>query len=67
MAQRWRVGEGGVRVINRNGSAYSLPPGAVLDDLPERYEGTLEVLEWDAFRKRRGGYQDKAIRPAEDK
>lgn len=62
MAQRWRVGSEGLKVIRPNGS-YSLPPGAVVDELPERYEGTLEVIEW----KRLDGYADKVIRPAEDK
>lgn len=69
---RYRVGSEGVRVIRPNGS-YSLPPGVELDELPEHYEGTLEVVEMDDllarphFRKRLGGYEDKAIRPPEDK
>lgn len=62
MAQRWRVGKGGLRVITARDS-YSLPAGTVLDELPERYEGTLEVVEW----KRLDGYADKMLRPAEDK
>jgi hypothetical protein len=72
---RYRVGSEGVRVIRPNGS-YSLPPGAVLDEIPHQYEGRLEVVELDEapplldrpiFRKRLGGYQDKVIRPPEDK
>jgi hypothetical protein len=62
---RYRVGEGGVRVMRPNGT-YSLPPGAVLDELPERYEGTLEVVEWDEP-KAVHGYETAVIRPAEDK
>jgi hypothetical protein len=66
MMTRYRVGSEGVRVIRPNGS-YSLPPGTVLDDLPEHYEGTLEMIEGDDPPKRRKGYADKAVRPAEDK
>lgn len=62
MAQRWRVGEGGIRVTTTRGT-YSLPAGAVLDEIPTQYEGTLEVIEW----KRLDGYEDKMLRPAEDK
>lgn len=62
MAQRWRVGEGGLRVMTARGT-YSLPAGAVVDELPERYEGTLEVTEW----KEVSGYADKMLRPSEDK
>lgn len=62
MAERYRVGEGGVRVVTARG-AYSLPPGAVLDELPHQYEGTLEVIEW----KRLDGYETAVVRPAEDK
>lgn len=51
-----------MRVIRPNGT-YSLPPGTMLDDLPDHYEGTLELVEW----KRLDGYADKMIRPAEDK
>lgn len=43
---RYRVGEGGLRVITARGT-YSLPPGVVLDELPERYNGTLVVLNLD--------------------
>lgn len=63
---RYRVGEGGVRVIRPN-VTYSLPPGVVLDELPERYEGTLEVVEMDELPKAVHGYPDKMIRPTEDK
>lgn len=59
---RYRVGEEGVRVITGRGT-YSLPPGAVLDELPDQYEGTLELIEWKAVE----GYETKVIRPAEDK
>lgn len=57
---RYRVGSEGLRVITARGT-YSLPPGAVLDEQPERYEGTLEVVEW----KRLDGYEDKMIRPGQ--
>jgi hypothetical protein len=60
---RYRVGEGGVRVTTARGAVYSLPPGAVVDELPDRYEGTLQVVEWTAI----DGYDTKVIRPAEDK
>lgn len=63
---RYRVGEGGVRILPERGAPYSLPPGVVLDELPARYEGSLAVVEWDDA-KRLAGYADKAIRPAEDK
>jgi hypothetical protein len=72
---RYRVGSEGLRVITTRG-IYSLPPGTVLDEIPERYEGKLEVVELDeapnlldrpVFRKRLRGYADKRIRPAEDK
>lgn len=56
---RYRVGSEGIRVITARGS-YSLPPGAVLDEIPDQYEGKLEVIQLD-------GYADKMIRPAEDK
>jgi hypothetical protein len=60
---RYRVGEEGVRVTTASGAVYSLPPGVVVDELPDRYEGTLEVIEWKAVE----GYENKVIRPAEDK
>lgn len=66
MAQRWRVGEGGLRVITARGT-YSLPAGAVLDEIPARCEGTLEVVEWGEMPKSVFGYPVKVIRPAEDK
>lgn len=59
---RYRVGEEGVRVITGRGT-YSLPPGAEIDELPDRYEGSLELIEWKAVE----GYEDKMLRPAEDK
>jgi hypothetical protein len=75
---RYRVGEGGVRILPARGAPYSLPPGVELDEIPHQYEGTLEVVALDevqsvglldrpVFRKRLGGYEDKVIRPAEDK
>ncbi len=64
---RYRVGEGGVRILPVRGAPYSLPPGVVLDELPARYEGKLEVIELDELPKREHGYSDKMIRPAEDK
>jgi hypothetical protein len=66
---RYRVGEEGVRVTTASGAVYSLPPGAVVDELPDRYEGTLEVLELDEVPPLKvvGGYENKVIRPAEDK
>lgn len=64
---RYRVGSEGLRVITARG-AYSLPPGAVLDEIPHQYEGTLVVQELDeADVKAIHGYENKAIRPAEDK
>lgn len=68
MSQRWRVGESGLRVITTRGT-YSLPAGALLDELPERYEGGVELVD-DEFQpagKRLGGYDNKMLRPAEDK
>lgn len=62
MAQRWRVGEGGLLVITTRG-AYTLPAGTVLDEQPAHYEGTLEVIEW----KQIDGYETAVIRPTEDK
>jgi hypothetical protein len=62
---RYRVGSEGVTVIRPNGT-YSLPPGAELDAIPEHYEGTLEVVEWDEP-KAVHGYADKMLRPSEDK
>lgn len=59
----WRVGSGGLRVINPDGSEYRLPPGIVLDEVPISYEGTLTVVVWGE----RPGYSDKMLRPAEDK
>lgn len=65
---RYRVGSEGVRVIRPNGT-YSLPPGAVLDEIPEQYEGRLEVLELDDVEAPKAvhGYADKMLRPTEDK
>lgn len=63
---RYRVGEGGVRVIRPNGT-YSLPPGAVVDELPHRYEGELREIQGDGTSKRLDGYADKMLRPIEDK
>jgi hypothetical protein len=41
----------------------------VIDEIPDQYEGTLEVLELDEVPPLKvvGGYADKMIRPAEDK
>jgi hypothetical protein len=66
---RYRVGEGGVRVTTASGAVYSLPPGAELAEIPDQYEGKLEVLELDEAPPLKvvGGYADKMIRPAEDK
>lgn len=46
-----------------HGAAYSLPPGAVLDEIPHQYQGTLEVVEWDRI----DGYEDKRLQPPENK
>jgi hypothetical protein len=65
---RYRVGEEGLRVITSRGT-YSLPPGAEIAEIPDQYDGTLEVLELDEVPPLKvvGGYADKMIRPAEDK
>lgn len=64
---RYRVGEGGLRVTTARGS-YSLPPGVVLDEIPASYEGTLTVEALDEIEpKQIGGYENKMLRPAEDK
>ena len=60
---RYRVGAEGLRVSTARGS-YTLPPGAVLDEIPEHYEGKLEGIEET---KQEHGYADKMIRTAEDK
>lgn len=65
MTARYRVGEGGLRVTTPRGT-YSLPPGAVLDEIPHRYEGTLTLIEWSEP-KHIDGYEDKRLMPAEDK
>lgn len=65
MAARYRVGDGGLRVTSPRG-VYTLPPGAVLDEIPNQYEGTLTLVEWDEP-KRVDGYEDKRLRPAADK
>lgn len=64
---RYRVGSEGLRVITARGS-YSLPPDALLDAIPEQYEGTLLVETLDEIEpKQIGTYATKVIRPAEDK
>ena len=60
---RYRVGAEGLRVSTARG-AYTLPPGAVLDEIPEGYEGRLEVI---VETKQEHGYQNKVIRPESDK
>jgi hypothetical protein len=64
---RYRVGAEGLRVITARGT-YTLPPDAVLDEIPHQYEGSLivEVLD-EIEQKRVGGYENKMLRPAEDK
>jgi hypothetical protein len=66
---RYRVGEEGLRVTTASGAVYSLPPGAEIAEIPDQYDGTLEVLELDEVPPLKvvGGYADKMIRPAEDK
>lgn len=64
MAARYRVGSGGVRVIPSRGAAYHLPPGVVLDEIPNRYEGSLELVEWDEA-KQVDGYEDKRLWPGQ--
>ncbi len=59
----WRVGEGGIRVTTSGGAVYSLPPDTVLEEMPDRYEGKLHLIEV----KHVHGYENKVIRPAEDK
>lgn len=66
MSARYRVGEGGLRVVTSGGAAYSLPPGAVLDEIPHSYQGSLTLIEWDEP-KRLDGYEDKRLWPGEDK
>ena len=60
---RYRVGAEGLRVSTASG-VYTLPPGAILDEIPEGYEGRLEVI---VETKQEHGYADKQLRPAEDK
>lgn len=60
---RWRVGEGGIRVVTPHGAAYHLPPGTVIEEIPHQYQGTLEVVEWDRI----DGYEDKRLQPPENK
>ena len=61
---QYRVSKEGVTIILPDGGRYSLPPGAVLEELPDRYEGKLELIPET---KQEHGYADKMIRPAEDK
>ena len=61
---QYRVSKEGVVIILPDGARYSLPPGAVLDELPDRYEGKLELIQET---KQEHGYADKMIRTAEDK
>jgi len=60
---QYRVGAEGLRVSTARGS-YTLPPGAVIDEIPEGYEGKLEVI---VEGKRMDAYGKKVILPAEDK
>lgn len=60
---RWRVGEGGIRVVTPHGAAYHLPPGTVIEEIPHQYQGTIEVIEW----KQLDGYENKSLKPPEDK
>jgi hypothetical protein len=60
---KYRVGAEGLRVSTASGT-YTLPPGAVLDEIPEGYEGRLEVI---VEGKRMDAYGNKMIQPAEDK
>jgi hypothetical protein len=60
---RYRVGAEGLRVSTARGS-YTLPPGAVLYEIPDGYEGKLEVI---VETKQEHGYADKQLRPTEDK
>lgn len=55
----WRVGGNGLRAIHADGSESVLPPGTLLDDLPDRYEGRLELVSWP----REATYDDKAVLP----
>lgn len=66
---RYRVGEGGIRVTTSGGAVYSLPPGAVLDEIPQRYEGKLIVEELDEAPPLKAvhGYANKMLHPVEDK
>ena len=61
---QYRVGKDGVLIIQPDGGRFSLPPGTVLDEIPEGYEGKLEVI---VETKQEHGYADKMIRTAEDK
>lgn len=64
---RYRVGAEGLRVITTRGT-YSLPPGVVLNELPDRYEGTLTTEPLiESEPKRLEGYETAVIRPGEVK
>lgn len=64
---RYRVGAEGLRVFTARGT-YTLPPDALLDEIPQQYEGTLLAERLDEIEpKRLDTYADKMIRPAEDK
>jgi hypothetical protein len=48
MAQ-YRVGKGGLRVGLPDGVVSYLPPGTILDEIPESYDGTLIVVQLDSL------------------
>lgn len=60
----WRVGGEGLRVIHSDGSESLLPAGSVIAELPERFVGTLELIDpaaYDDKTMQPGDYEDKSL------
>lgn len=58
----WRVGGRGLRVFHGDGSETLLPPGSLISDIPDRFDGGLERVAVE----QPGTYTDKKMHAAGD-
>lgn len=53
----WRVGSNGLRVIHTDGSESLLPPGSMIRAIPDRFDGSLELVPLEDILT----YDDKSL------
>lgn len=58
----WRVGSRGLRVIHEDGSETLLPPGSLIAEIPDHFDGGLQLVVVEEP----GTYTDKKMHAAGD-